>query len=368
MKLSLFAENLQKKLSLTTHAISSRTQLSILSHVLLETRGENLSISATDLEIGIEVLIPAQIEEEGATTIPAKLFLELVQTLPQDKITLQTTNGSLEILGKRVKSVLQTTARDEFPTLYEDLGEELLVLQAGEIKKIFGKVIFSSSIEATRPALSGMLMKKETGGFVVVSTDGYRLSLERFLSPNQGIVDQTTVIIPAKVIKEAMALREDEETKVYVSHHNNQVIFSQKEATLVGRLIEAEFPNYQKIIPTDSATKTTFEREEMLKAVKACSIFARESANIIKFSLKKDTIVVSAKSPSLGENTVEVEAQLTGEENDIAFNARYVLDFLTNVGEEQLSFEMTGPLNSGVFRIVGNPNFLHLIMPIRTQE
>ena len=110
------------------------------------------------------------------------------------------------------------------------------------------------------------------------------------------------------------------------------------------------------------------DREELLKAVKICSIFARETANIVTFSLQKDKLVVSAKTPSLGENTVDVDAKLTGEENEIAFNARYILDALTNITDQELSFEMTGPLNPGVFRIVGNPTFLHLIMPIRTQS
>ncbi len=366
MKVTLLAENLQKKLALTTHAISTRSQLPILTHVLLEARDQHLFLSATDLEIGIEVRVPAQVEEEGATTIPAKLFLELVGALPQDKITLETKEGGLEVLGKRTHSVLQATPRDEFPTLYEDLGQELLILNPGEIKKLFGKIVFSSSMEVTRPALSGVLVKKNPEGFVVVSTDGYRLSLDQFLTtaPSE---DETTVIIPAKVIKEAMGLGEEEKVSVYISRHNNQVVFSQKDAVLVGRLIEAEFPNYQKIIPTDNATKVTFDKEEMQKAVKACSIFAREAANIIKFSIKKGIVVVSAKTPSLGENTVEVEAQLVGEENDIALNSRYILDFLANVGAEQVTFEMTGPLNPGVFRIVGNPHFLHLIMPIRTQ-
>lgn len=366
MKLTILAENLQKKLSLATHAISSRTQLPILSHVLLKTQGDVLCISATDLEIGIEVKIPAQIEEEGATTVPAKLFLEVVNTLPHDKVTLQTNEGNLEILGKRVRSVLQTNSAEEFPALYEELGEELVSFAQGEIKQLLGKVVFSSSLEATRPALSGVLLRAETEGFVIVATDGYRLSLDHF-SPQNGVKTQTSVIIPAKVMREAMGFVENDNVKLYVSQHNNQVIFSQDDAVLVGRLIEAEFPNYQKIIPTDSATRVIFDKEAMHKAVKACSIFARETANIIRFSIQKEKIVVSAKTPSLGENTVEVESSLTGEENDIAFNGKYILDALANIDAPELTFEMTGPLNPGVFKIPTNPHFLHLIMPIRTQ-
>lgn len=367
MKLTILAENLQKKLTLATHAISSRSQLPILSHVLLQTKEGNLCISATDLEIGIEVKVPAEIEEEGSITVPAKLFLELVNTLPQDKITLQTVENNLEVKGKKVHSVLQTTPSDEFPALYEDLGETLVTFAPGELKQLFTKVVFSASIEATRPALSGVLLQHTEQGFVIVATDGYRLSLDHF-SPQNEVKANPSVIIPAKVIKEAMGLEGNETTTLSISMHNNQVAFVQKEALLIGRLVEAEFPNYQKIIPTDSATKVVFDREEMLKAVKACSIFARETANIIRFSIQKEKIIVSAKTPSLGENTVEVEAQLTGEENDIAFNARYILDFLANMTDGELTFEMTGPLNAGVFRIPTNPHFLHLIMPIRTQS
>lgn len=366
MKLTILAENLQKKLTLATHAISSRSQLPILSHVLLETKDGNLCISATDLEIGIEVKIPAEIEEQGSITVPAKLFSELVGTLPQDKITLETKEGTLEIKGKRVHSVLQTTPSDEFPNLYEEFGQELVVFQKGELKSVFGKIVFAASVEATRPALAGVLIRSLPEGFVVVATDGYRLSLDHFSVPNSTNTS-SSIIVPAKVIKEAMGLREEEPTTLHISSHNNQVAFVQKDAILIGRIIEAEFPNYQKIIPTDAATKVTFDKEEMLKAVKACSIFARETANIIKLSIHKENIIVSAKTPSLGENTVEVESRLDGEENDIAFNARYILDCLSNMPDGEITFEMTGPLNAGVFKVPSNPQFLHLIMPIRTQ-
>jgi DNA polymerase-3 subunit beta len=152
-----------------------------------------------------------------------------------------------------------------------------------------------------------------------------------------------------------------------VSEKNNQILFSQGETSLVGRLIEAEYPNYEKIIPTEFNTKTEVAREALQNAIKICSVFARETANIIKFSIDKNKIIVSANSPSVGEDTVEIEAKTSGEENEIAFNAKYLLDVLAAVNEENLIFEMTGPLNPGVFKIKGNDSFLHLIMPIRVQ-
>jgi DNA polymerase-3 subunit beta len=154
---------------------------------------------------------------------------------------------------------------------------------------------------------------------------------------------------------------------VYISKESSQILFEQGETLLIGRLIDGTFPNYEKIIPTDFSANIQFDREEMLKAVKICSIFARDSANIIKLSLSKNQILVSSKSPSLGENTVTVDATLKGEENEIAFNSRYLIDVLSGITDKELVFEMTGPLNPGVFKIKDDNSYLHLIMPVRLQ-
>ena len=366
MKIQVLSENLQKSLTLINHAISSRNQLPILSHVLLETRDGKVYFSATDLEIGIETNLPATIEEEGAITVPAKLFLELANTLPSGKITLSTEEGSLQIIGTRTKTKLQTTPPDEFPKLYDEKGDLLFSFNGKELQTVLKRIIFSASIEATRPALSGLLVKKEEDGILFVATDGYRLSLEKLLVPSLEGLEQR-ILIPTKLVRELMALKESAEIHVYISKEQNQILFNQDDTVLVGRLIDAEFPNYEKILPTDTATTIVVDREALHRAVKTCAIFARESANIITLALHKDNIVVSSRTPSLGENTVDVEATLSGEENDIAFNAKYLLDFLSLVDAQEIRFEMTGPLNAGVFRISGNDSYLHLIMPIRTQ-
>lgn len=364
MKVILLAENLQKKLSFSNKAISSRNQLPILSHVLLETKEDTLVLSSTDLEIGIEISLPCEVMQQGAVAIPARLFLELSNSLPQEKITLETVDGKLEISSKRTKTVLQTSPKDEFPLLYEEKGEKVATLTQGNLKKTFGRILFAASIESTRPALSGVLLKKQENEFVVVATDGYRLSLDKIPSQEKEGSFQN-ILFPARFLREAIAIFENEDVDLYLTTKNNQIILEQGETRLIGRVIEAEFPNYEKVIPTDTASKVQLDRETLLKAVKACAIFAREAANIITFSLKSDAVIVSSKSSSLGENTVEVEAKLTGEENEIAFNSRYLLEALSVIQENEISFSMTGPLNPGVFRLEGNDNYLHLIMPIR---
>jgi DNA polymerase-3 subunit beta len=201
----------------------------------------------------------------------------------------------------------------------------------------------------------------------LVATDRYRLSYQKTSLKTLGDLAKP-IVVPARVIKEMMFLKEDEDSiSFFVSGENNQVLLFQGESILVGRLIDAEYPEYNKIIPTEFSTKVGFQREEMLKAIKICSVFARETANIIKISIEKNKIIISANSPSVGEDTVEVEAKMSGEENEIAFNAKYVVDVLSALSAENMIFEMNGPLSPGVFKIEGDNTFLHLIMPIRVQ-
>src|SRR5258708_3514284 len=161
MKITVLADELQKKLSFVSHAISSRSQLPILLHVLLETKDGKLQLRATDLEIGIETELPATIDEEGGITVPAKLFLELVNSLPQDKVELRTTDTTLEVKCRRIKSNLSGLNKEEFPTLFEEKGELLVTLSQDTIKKNFSRVSFAASTDTTRPALSGVLMQKK---------------------------------------------------------------------------------------------------------------------------------------------------------------------------------------------------------------
>lgn len=366
MKVSLLSENLQEKLLLINHAVSSRSQLPILLNFLIKAEKGTLNISGTDLEIGIKIEIPSKTEEEGEITVPAKTFLELVNTIPNGKITLTTKENKLELIGDKIKTTFQTTKPEEFPKLYENKGEEKMKLEKRVINGDFPKVVFAASQDQARPALSGVLIKKE----IIVATDGYRLSLKKNpLGKKEGLKEEAPILVPSRVIRELLVLSKDTDVvRVYTSKENNQIIFCQNDTTLVGRLIEADFPAYEKIIPIDFSTKTMFIREDLEKAVKACYVFARSAANIVKLSIQKEKITVYVNSPSIGENTIEVEAQTSGEENEIAFNARYLLDLFSNIEEEAMLFEMTGPLNPGVFKIKGDDTFLHLIMPIRVQQ
>ena len=374
MKTSLITENLQKKILFVSHAISTRNQLPILLNFLIEAGEGKITISATDLEIGITADIPAKTEKEGSITVHAKTFTEILGNTSSSKINMETTQEGLALTGDGEKTVFQTIPTDEFPKLYKDKGKQIMVLKDEAIKKDFSKVVFAASLDSERPALSGVMIKEEKDGFLLVATDGYRLSLKKQAlqgSKKTKTEEMVSMLVPARIIRELIQMEKDSgdgDIRVYASKEKNQIIFSQDDTVLIGRLIEAEFPDYEKIIPTDFSTKTIFERDSLQKAIKAGYVFARQTAGIIKMSIKKNKISVSANAPSVGKNLIEVEAKTTGEENEIAFNARYLLDFLSNSTSETVSFEMNGPLNPGVFRETYDPSFMHLIMPIRVQE
>ncbi len=367
MKATVLSDNLRGGLSLALHAISSRSQLPILLNFLIEVKQGSILISSTDLEIGIRTQVPAKADEEGEITVPAKTLVDLLSNITQDKISLSQKDSILELTGERIKTSFPTLPATDFPKLYEEKGKKEATFKRSAFEKEISRIAFAAAPDSTRPALSGILIKKGKEGITMVATDGYRLSLKSGFGEKGG-EGEWTLLVPARVLKELLSIKEESDSfELFVSSKNNQVIFECGNTLLVGRLIDAEYPNYQKIIPEDFGTKAVFDKAEAQNAVKACSVFAREAANIVKVTVEKDKVVFQSSASSVGENRVEVEAKVDGEENEIAFNARYLLDLLATVPEGNISFEMSGPLSPGVFRLEEDKNFLHLIMPIRVQ-
>lgn len=368
MKAVFLSENLKSYLSFLNQAVSAKTTLPILSNFLITIKKGAINLSATDLEIGARIEVVAQTEGEGETTVPAKALSELLGSLGDGKITIEKKDGQLLVTSNKTKSVFQTTEATDFPRLYEEKGEEAAVVKKETIERDLKSVVFSASQDFTRPVFSGVLIREEPDGLLMVATDAHRLSLRKGKSvkAKKGAFAKET-IVSARVIRNIIGQKSEEDVRVFISEKNNQIIFDMGKAILVGRLLEGEFPQYEKIIPHDHSVRTEFEKEEMQSALKISEIFARETANIVKISVGKDKITLSSKG-SLGENTIDVEAKTQGEENEIAFNGRYLLDLLSNVEGDRIIFEMSGPLNPGVFKIANDPSFLHLIMPIRVNE
>lgn len=373
MKLQVLQENLNSGLLTASRTISSKAQLPILSNVLLKATKEGLQILATNLETGVNIKIGAKIDKEGEITIPAKIFTEIVSSLSTERIDLEVVENTLKLTTNSYQATLNGLPATEFPKFPNYSSEDLFSLPAEKLLEAINQVAFAAATDDSRPILTGILFELEGKDLSLVATDGYRLSLKK-VEVNSPVKEKISLIIPARsLIEVSRVLEEEKEKKEKIlkmgfTKEQNQVVFVFPEIELFSRVIEGTFPDYQKIIPNSFTTKLILDREIFSREVKVVSIFARDSANIIKFKIQKDLLEMSANSPQIGENKSSLEIKQEGEEGEIAFNFRFLQGFLSAVNVQEISLEINGPLNPGVFRGAGDDSFLHIIMPVRLQS
>ena len=372
MKLQILQENLNHGLSTAFRTISTKAQLPVLANVLLRTDKNGLQISATNLETGINIKLGAKVEEEGEITIPAKILTEVIASLAAGKIDLESKENSLNISTNGYEASFNGIPATEFPKLPTYSLENLFSFPSDKLLESINQVAFAAATDEGRPVLTGVLVKIEGKTLSLIATDGYRLSLKT-IEIETAVKEKISLLLPAKSLMEtARILAENKEgkektIKMGFTKEQNQVVFVFPELDLFSRVIEGDFPAYEKIIPQNFSTRLVLDREGFSKEVKVVSIFARDSANIIKFKVKKSALEMSANSPQIGENKSSLEAKLEGDEGEIAFNSRFLQGFLGAVTKPEISLEINGPLSPGAFRMVGDDSFLHIIMPVRLQ-
>jgi len=369
MKIQILQENLNRGLNIASRSISTRTQLPILANVLLRTDKNRLQISATNLETGLVLWLGAKTEKEGEITIPAKFLTEIVASLPIGKIDLETEGSLLKITTEGYEATLNGIPATEFPKLPAYNTEALFSLPTEKLLEAINQVAFAAATDEGRPILTGVLFKLQGKKLSLVATDGYRLSLKTLELTNP-VKEDISLLLPAKTLMEVGRIIADEKPQAVqmgFTKEQNQVVFVFSDLELFSRLIEGEFPDYEKIIPQNLNSKVVLDREEFGRAIRVVSIFARDSANIVRLKINKSSLEMSANSPQVGENKNSLAAKLEGEEGEIAFNYRFVQGFLGAISSSEVSLEMSGPLNPGAFRAVGDELFLHIIMPVRLQ-
>jgi DNA polymerase-3 subunit beta len=373
MRVLTLQENLNKGLFLVSRLVSSKSQLPVLSNILITTDKGRLKLSATNLETGINYWIGAKIEKEGAISVPAKTLTEFISLLPPEKIQLEVKENNLRIVSGSYSASLVGLPASEFPVVPSLKEEKTFSFSSEDLLKGISQTIFAASQDEGRPILTGVFFQLKGEDLVLVATDGYRLSFRR-MRASKSLKEvkefQKGLIIPAKVLAEVEKIisNSQQKEKIGLAITSNQIIFVTPEAEIVSRLIEGNFPEFEKIIPEKWTTKIVLEKESFLRAVRTASIFARESANIVKFKIQKSKFQISANAPQVGDNLIELETKQEGEENSIAFNSRFILDFLNSTEANEISFEMTTSLNPGIFRPVGDSSYFHIIMPVRVQE
>ena len=371
MKLQILQENLEKAVSLTSRFASSRAQLPILGNILLSTKKSKIYISSTNLEISASVSVGAKIEEEGEISVPAKVISELVANLPKETVTLSAEKEQLKVSVSGFASTVLGMNSADFPKIPNAVDKERSIsFSQAEIIKALGQVLFATSTDETRPILTGVLFLFGKNSLSLVATDGFRLSRKN-LSLKTEKITTDSVVIPKGVLSElSRTASEDEEILFGVQEKEKQVIFGIGDTVLTSRLLEGEYPDFEKIIPKSSTTKVLLDKEEFIRAVKLASIFARESANIVKIRVLKDIINVSAESGTAGSQETRVDAKIESSEKDfeIAFNYRFIEEFLHSVSGEEVKMEFSSVSAPGVFTDTSDSSYLHLIMPVKVQD
>ncbi len=373
MKVSCLQENLAKGLSIVGRAVAPRSTLPVLGNVLLATDAGRLKLSATNLEVGINCWIGARVEEEGATTVPARTFVDLVNALPPDQVDMElvTRTQTLNLRAGRSEANIKGIDAQEFPIVAVPDDEGGISVEPDVLRTAVSQVAFAAATDESRPILTGVLAKFEDSQLTFAAADGYRLSVRTIPLP-QPVSDPFNIIIPARALTELGRISGEQKDPIIitVTPTRNQVIFQLTDIVLVSQLIDGNFPDYRQIIPRESLTHTIADTAAFLKACKAALIFARDAAHITRVHIKPGSelvpghVVISATSAETGDDVSEFDATVKGDEIEIAFNVRYMIDLLSVVGTPQVAMDTTTSSSPGVVRPVGDTDYTHVIMPM----
>lgn len=376
MRVSCLQENLAKGLSTVARAVATRSTLPVLGNILLETDQSRLKLAATNLEIGINCWIGAKIEEEGATTVPARLLADFVNSLPPERIDMEliVRTQTLHLRCLRYEANIKGIDASEFPlipTAAKLEGGARVRIAPDLIRQMINQVTFAAATDESRPILTGVLVRFENNRLTLAAADGFRLSV-RTAELEESISAPISVIIPARALAELARVSADEQNPIelIISEGRNQALFHLSNVDLVSQLIEGNFPDYRQIIPKMYTTRTVVDTRAFLNATKIASFFARDAANIVRLKMEPGgdltpgLLTVAATSAEVGDNVSQMEAQIEGQDLEIAFNAKYLMDVLSVIDGPQVALETTTSSSPGVLKPVGSQDFTHVIMPM----
>ncbi|HID65016.1 MAG TPA: DNA polymerase III subunit beta [Anaerolineae bacterium] len=373
MKVSCLQENLAKGLSIVGRAVATRSTLPVLSNVMLATDGSRLKLSATNLEIGIVCWIGAKVEEDGSITVPARLLTDFVNSLPPERIDMELTvrTQTLNLKCARFEANIKGIDAQEFPLIPTASEDNKISLDPSMLRLMIDQVVFAAATDESRPILTGVLAEFQGEQLTLAAADGFRLSVRTAHLP-EPVSEPVTVIVPARALAELSRISAEQEQpiEITITPARNQALFHLANVDLVSQLIEGNFPDYNQIIPTSYSTRTVVSTSDFLKAARTANIFARDAANIVRLEivpggeLTPGRVTLTATSAEVGDNVGEIDAVIEGEEIEIAFNARYLIDVLSVVDSAQVALETTTASSPGVIRPVGSEDFTHVIMPM----
>ncbi|MEA3441917.1 MAG: DNA polymerase III subunit beta [Chloroflexota bacterium] len=376
MKLSCLQENLNRGLSIVGRAVATRSTLPITQNVLLAAEPSRLKLSATNLEIATTSWIGAKVDQEGSITVPARLLIDFVNSLPNDliEIALPPDSHALELKSGRFQAHINGIDAQDFPPTPEVSDGIATSIAAANLREGIKQVAFATATEESRPVLTGINTELENERLTLVTADGFRLAMHKTTLAS-AVKEATTVIIPARTFNEVNRILGDQEepVEIIINQQKSQVLFRLKNAELVSQLIPGSFPNYSQVIPQSYSTRAVVDVGEFMRVIKISSVFARDASGIVRViitagsELSRGKITVSAQAEEVGGNVAEIDALVDGDEAKIAFNAKYLSDVLAVVPQAQVALEVTTSSSPGVIRPIGVDNYVHVIMPMFVQ-
>ncbi len=368
LKIHISNKDLLRGIQIVQTAISVRSTLPVLSNILFQATEKGLRLSATDLEVGIRTWVKADVLQNGAITVPAKIISDFLKTLDDGKeikIEVQE-NNKIEIRSGRDRLNVTGLPKTDYPVLPEFDETKAVSVPRNLLREIVKKTVFAASTDETRYVLNGIHLIVENGTATAVATDGRRLAFIQRPVPSQKL--QIKVIIPTKAIQELIRMLADEKTteeNIGVFFSDNQASFFNGETVILSRLIEGHFPNFEQVIPKTHDIQLKLKRTELLSSVTRAAVGTLERGGSVKMILNKGVIQIQAAA----QGRVEVESELAvsyeGARFDIAFNPLYLMDVLKSMEQEDVLIELTSPLNPGVVRPANDENYRYIMMPMK---
>ena len=376
MRVSCMKDKLYDGIRIVSRAVPKRSPYPVLSNIFFgtDTSGKSLKLSATDREIGITAWIEATSQEAGATTLPAKLFADLVKQSPPERITLELepVSQKLKYQCGPVNATIKGINAEEFPIILTESADDCIRIQGELLKEMIEQVAFAAATDESRPALTGVLMDFNEDRLTMGAADGFRLSV-RTASLEELVPYNIQVIVPANGLNEvAKVISNPEEiVEITITDNKSQILFRLSDVALFCQLIEGSFPDVERLVPTEYETRTVIDTAPFLKAVRRADIFARDAAHIIRLTINNheseepnSTLTLSAEATELGQNIEDLMVNVEGQSMEIAFNAKYLLELLKVINSSQIVLETLNSGSPGVIKPIGNPDFRHVIMPM----
>lgn len=365
MTTKLSAEKFKQAVNIANRFISLRPSLPVLANIKVESSKTKLKLSATNLENSIVIEITAS-GESWETTIPAKLLLEFINLIKGTEVKLVFDKDKLEIISGEAQGSFNTIASSEFPTIPAE-GKSEVSLSQTDLYAAVQNIAFAASVDEGKPVLNGILLRGKNGQTSLVATDSYRLALYQ-LSEDHKLPE---IIVPAKAFLEAVKIAGElgeEIINLGVASENNQIFVSGNNFQVITRLIDGVYPNFEQIIPTAFVCEIIVSKESLVDAVKQAAVFARDTGNVVKIFVNKKGLRVWASTKQVGEGSSSLSADVSGENMEIAFNSRFLLDGLDAVSGKEARLKFSGSLKPAKIFGENEKNFNYIVMPVKPQS